>query len=270
MRGGRSRRARDFGPLQAKTLEAVLVQQFQTQFGYQDKLPIARLIVAAVLETIAAFTAPATQLLPGQVLWMAVPHDGGKHARTPMHATPQVPLVLDLVHATDVAALAAGASYATVRRQRQTRLLDQAYAQDGVLAQSDLAVLLLSSLRQVRTDIATVQTREARQLPYRGTVHDLGPTLSHKVAVARLLEAGYLEPQICHMLTPAHSLSAVERYAQTYKHTRTLLAQGLAPTEIAAILQLGERLVAAYIAMVAEHHPEIIAHNPHVAETPDG
>ena len=48
-------------------------------------------------------------------------------------------------------------------------------------------------------------------------VQDIGPTLSHKVEVARLLEAGYLEPEICRKLSPIHCLRSVENYAQTYK-----------------------------------------------------
>jgi hypothetical protein len=260
-----SHRARDFGPLQDKTLRAVLCQQFSNEFGYQDKEPIAQLIVERVLETIAGFTAPATHLVPGQVIWMGVPRDGSKHARTPMRQTPQMPLVLDLVTAADLAALADGESYAQLRQRRVARLLDQAYAQGGVLAQSDLAALLLRSTTGVRTDMAVVQEAEARHLPHRGTVHDLGPTVSHKVEVARLLEAGYLEPEICRRLTPQHSLRAVERYAQTYKNTLKLLDQGLAPQEIAGILGLGQRLLDQYVAMVREHHPEIMAQNPHLS-----
>jgi hypothetical protein len=80
--------------------------------------------------------------------------------------------------------------------------------------------------------------------------------------VARLLEAGHLEPEICRLLSPTHDLRAVENYAQTYKNVLKLLERGFAPGEISGILAIGERLVNAYVEIVREHHPEILASNP--------
>jgi hypothetical protein len=58
----------------------------------------------------------------------------------------------------------------------------------------------------------------------------------------------------------------VERYAQTYKNTLKLLERGFAPSEISGILSISKRLVDEYIAIVNEHHPGIIAANPHLQE----
>jgi hypothetical protein len=65
------------------------------------------------------------------------------------------------------------------------------------------------------------------------------------------------------MLSPAHSLHSVETYAQIYKNTVKLLERGFAPSEISSILSISQRLVNAYIEIVKEHHPEILARNPH-------
>lgn len=100
-------------------------------------------------------------------------------------------------------------------------------------------------------------------MPYRGSVRDLGPTLSHKVDVARLPEAGYLEPEICRKLSPVHDLRSVERYAQTYKNVLKLLGRGFAPTEISGVLSLSNRLVSSYVEIVKEHHPKVLVTKPH-------
>jgi hypothetical protein len=269
MKQRRTHRQRDFAPLQDKTLSNVLRHLFVTEFGYDNKVLFAEAMIQRILTTLEAFVKPAAMLKPGQLLWMAVVRDGHKHAPQAMKETPQVPVVLDLLTDDDLQALSDGQSFISVRRQRHARLLDQALAQGGVLAQTDLAALTLTSQRMVGRDIAHVQQVEKRYLPYRGVVQDVGPTLSHKVEVARLMEAGYLEPEICQLLSPAHDLRSVENYAQSYKNVLKLLERGFAPEEISSILSLSRRLVDQYIQIVKEHHPEIVAGNPHLRQQTD-
>jgi len=261
-----SHRERNYSPLQNKTLNNVLLQQFVNQFGYENKEAFAEIMIERILETVDAFVRPVSLLKPGQMLWMAVPDDGKKHAYKPMSKTPQVPVVLDLVTDEDLQALADGEDFAIIRRRRHARLMDQTKAQTGALAYTDLSAITLTSNTQVRADAAQVEETEDRILPHRGTVHDIGPTTSHKAEVARLLEEGYLEPEICKKLSPVHSLSSVERYAQTYKNSIKLLKRGFSPEEISGILSTSKRLLEEYIAIINEHHPEIIADNPHLQE----
>jgi hypothetical protein len=222
MKQRRTHRERNFEPLRDKTLASVLRHLFVTEFGYDNKVLFAEAMIQRILETLDVFVKPLTILKPGQVLWMAVIRDGRKHAPQAMKETPQVPVVLDLVTDDDLQALSAGESFRNVRRRRHARLLDQALAQGGVLAQTDLAALTLTCESVVGNDIAHLQQTEGRRLPYRGAVQDVGPTLSHKVEVARLLEAGYLEPEICRMLSPVHNLRSVENYAQPRFRTLTV------------------------------------------------
>jgi hypothetical protein len=266
MKQRRTHRARNFGPLQDKTLANILCHLFVTEFGYENKVLFAEAMIQRILETLDAFAKPRSSLKPGQMLWMAVIHDGHKHTLKSMKETPQVPVILDLVTDDDLQALSNGDSFRDLRRRRHARLLDQALAQGGVLAQTDLAALTLTSERVVGRDIVQVQQAGDRRLPHRGSVQDVGPTLSHKVEVARLLEAGYLEPEICRKLSPVHDLRSVERYAQHYKNVLKLLDHGFAPSEISSILSLSMRLVNEYISIVKEHHPEIASGNVHLQE----
>jgi hypothetical protein len=265
----RSDRQETFAPLRHKALFNVLRHLFITEFGYQNKVIFAEAMIERILETLDAFTQPAALLKPGQLLWMAVANDGHKHAHKPMKEIPQVPVILDLVTNDDLQALADGEDYRTVRRQRHARLLDQAFAQNGVLAQGDLAAITLTARTLVRDDMALVQQAERRILPHRGSVQDVGGTLTHKVEVIRLLEAGYLEPEICRKLSIIHDLHSVENYVQTYKNVMKLLERGFAPREVSAILSVDKRLVMAYVPIIREHHPEVLAGNPHFQEPPD-
>jgi len=259
----RSDRQETFSPLRDKTLTNVLRHLFVTEFGYENKVIFAEAMIERTLETIEKFVKPASLLKPGQMLWMAVANDGHKHAYTRMRDIPQVPVVLDWVTDAELEALANHEDFLVVRQRRHTRLLNQTLAQGGVLAQNDLSAFSLINHQTVSDDIAAVQETEGLWLPYRGSVQDVGATISHRVEVARLLEAGYLEPEICRMLSPVHDLRSVENYAQTYKNVTKLLERRFSPTEVSGILSIGLRLVRAYIEIIREHHPEILAGNPH-------
>ncbi len=262
-------RQRVFSSLRDKTLSNQLRQLFITQFGYRDKVIFAEAMIERILDTIAAFTRPASLLKPGQLLWMAVANDGSKHAHQTMKEIPQVPVILDYVTDEDLQALTDGEDYRLLRRRRHARLLDQTFAQGGVLAQGDLSAISLFATRQVRDDLNDIRKTEQRIPPYRGAVQDVGGTVTHKVEVARLLEQGHLEPEICRLLPIFHNLASVENYAQTYKNVMKLLERGFAPTEVSGILHIGLRLVNAYIDIVREHHPEILATNPYLQESAD-
>ena len=266
MKKQRTDRQETFSPMRDKTLRNVLRHQFVTEFDYENKVIFAEVMIERILQTVENFTKPAAMLRPGQMLWMAVPNDGRKHAKKRMRDTPQVPVVLDLVTDEELVALAEGTAYNRIRCQRQTRLLDQAMAQGGVLAQSDLAAITLRHRKQVGKDIATYQKSNGRILPYRGTVHDVGSTMTHKVEVIRLFESGYLEPEICQKLDVSHDLTAVENYVQTYKNVLKLLDKGFSPPDVSGILRISKRLVESYVEIIAEHHPGLLADSKEVQE----
>jgi hypothetical protein len=262
----RTPRHETFSPLRDKTLANVLRRLFITEFGYEKKAIFAEAMIKRILQTIEAFVKPARLLKPGQLVWMAVAHDGRKHARQSMKEIPQVPVILDLVSDKDLERLAEGEDFLTVRRSRHARLLEQTFAQAGVLAQGDLSAISLVSRCSIRRDIGQFQAEGRCILPYRGTVQDAGATITHKVEVIRLLEAGYLEPEICRRLPVVHDLQSVENYVQIYKNVMKLLTRDFTPNEISGILSVSRRLVYAYIEIVREHHPEIIAQNMHLQE----
>jgi len=78
----------------------------------------------------------------------------------------------------------------------------------------------------------------------------------------RLFENGHLEPDICTLLSPTHTLAAVENYVQSYKNVLKLLRREFSPLEISGILPMSKALVATYVEIACEHHPDIVEQNP--------
>ena len=83
-------------------------------------------------------------------------------------------------------------------------------------------------------------------------------------AVVDRLIAGLTD---CHV--PATTcLDRLLDYRDRHGQLEELLEHGLAPSEISGILSISRRLVDEYIEIVKEHHPQIIAQNPHLQEQP--
>ena len=119
-------------------------------------------------------------LQPGQTVWMAVAADERPGYRKSMRQTRQVPVVLTLVNQEDITALKQGAAHQQVLQEAVARVTHEAYQQGGVLSLVDLGLLFARSPNAVREAMILYEERTQQVLPRRGTVHDLGMTVSHK------------------------------------------------------------------------------------------
>ena len=98
----RTHRQEDFSPLRDKSLFNVLRTLFINEFGYENKTVFAEVMIERILQTVEAFSRSKSLLKPGQMLWMAVAREGGKHAGAPMREIPQVPVILDLYRINEI------------------------------------------------------------------------------------------------------------------------------------------------------------------------
>ena len=95
------------------------------------------------------------------------------------------------------------------RRERIPDLCQQALSQGALLTREDLACrLFLVGLRTISRDLAWLRAHDRRPLPLRGTVHDIGPVLTHRVEVVRLALEGKTTSEICTILR--HSPSPLQ------------------------------------------------------------
>jgi len=103
---------------------------------------------------------------------------------------------------------------AAKRRQQIMRMAVEAYEQGALLTQEDLALLLDSNVRTIRSDMSKLREEEQIVVPTRGTVRDIGPGVTHKHKAVQLWLSGKEALEVALRLN--HSLHAVERYIQTF------------------------------------------------------
>lgn len=185
----------------------------------------------------------------GQTLWFAVHMDEKPGPGKTLSKMRVVPTILSITHEEDKQMRINGYSPQEVRRYRVARLLKEAYSQKGVLTQADVAELIGVSAGTISKDIKTYQKEQGVILPYRGTIHDIGPSLTHKKIIIEKYLQGIPTPDISRMTQ--HTEEACDRYIKAFKKVR-MLYDKMKPVEIARIITMSERLVNEYVALIEE------------------
>jgi hypothetical protein len=202
---------RIYGPLLAKTLPNILQQWLATEFPHLGGPKVRELFVTELMRLIETYYVPHQRLQPGQIIWYAVDKTDLPGKGHTMATTRLIPVTLTLVDRQDIEALFNQVSPKIVRRQVVARLHRQAEAQGGVLAISDSSLLLHQSQATIGRDIRLYEQEHHCIIPRRGTLHDLGRSVSHKrIIVKKALQEGKQAPDVA--WETDHTLSCTERY----------------------------------------------------------
>ena len=237
-----------YAPLLDKTLQNALAHRIGKEFPKIGGPRIRQLCAEMILEVVADHVRPREHLSHGQILWMALhkDHPLGRHQR--IADSELLPVVLDVSLPEDIEARLARRSPGETLRRKAVRLCQQAYQQNGLLSNCDLAELLATSDSRIATVLAEHERQTNKPVPRRATVHDVGTSLTHKRIICR---KRYLEgkdvPQIAR--ETYHSQESVDRYLGQYDRVRHCRLQGLSPVETAHALDCSVWLVNEYLAI---------------------
>jgi hypothetical protein len=202
---------RIYGPLLAKTLPNILQQWLATEFPHLGGPKVRELFVTELMRLIETYYVPHQRLQPGQIIWYAVDKTDLPGKGHTMATTRLLPVTLTLIDRQDIEALFNQVPPKIVRRQVVARLHRQAEAQGGVLAISDSSLLLHQSPATIGRDIRLYEQEHQCIIPRRGTLHDLGRSVSHKrIIVKKALQEGKQAPDVA--WETDHTLSCTERY----------------------------------------------------------
>jgi len=245
-------RERVYGPMLAKTLPNVLNRWLAEEFPHLGGPKVRELFVTEVMHLIDAYYVPCQRLKPGQTVWYAVdktdlPHDGRSMAETRL-----LPVILTLVAREDIQSLIQGISLPDVRQQVIARLHQEADAQGGTLAETDSSLLVWQSHGRVSDLIRAYEQAHQCVIPRRGTVHDLGRSVSHKPLIAKkAIQEAKQAPDVAWETT--HSVPSTERYlVDLMRAYISLKRHGMTAEETAFATGMSVSLVKEYAALIDE------------------
>lgn len=238
-----------FEPVHYKTfqgaLEAFFEQECPQLGGFRTRQTLVNIIYSMVLK----FFPETNHLRQGQTVWTTVHKDAkGAYGKT-IKDTALTPVVLTLVQAEDAMERAKGKKLREVKQEAAARLCLEAYAQDGCLTEAELAILLKMSQPTVGKYLKEYEEKNRVVLPRRGTIHDMGPTLTHKKII---IEKLFIEQKTVQqtMRETCHSARAIERYITSFKQILGCYRKGMDIDEISFVVRKTKNLVQEYLDII--------------------
>lgn len=240
-----------YAPLLDKTFENAVSNFISTEFPRLGGPKVIELLVKELKSIVEQYYPPITNLRMGQMLWFAVAKEEKVRYGESMKDLKLRPVVLSVVTYEDIQKRAESVPQKKIRKSVIARVLPEADKQGGTLSETDLSLILSSSLTTINKDITAYEREKNVVLPRRGTVHDLGRSTSHKQIICRKSALDRkAAPDIAR--ETYHSTSAVDRYLCDFERVRFCLKKGLSVGETAFTTQLSKSLVVEYAELIKE------------------
>jgi predicted transcriptional regulator len=236
-------------PTAGKGIESAIKHILTDEYKFLGGERVQEMLAKDMIHLFRQYTRDPWNLEVGQILWFAVDKDEKPGPAKTLAKMRVVPVLLSVIHDDDKFMIAKGYSHNEVRRYKIARILNEAYSQNGVLSQYDVAEILGVSASTICRDIKKYQDENAVILPYRGTIHDIGPSLTHKKVIVSLFLQNVQTPYIARKT--CHTEEACDRYIKAFKKVKMLYGR-IPPLEIAQTTAMSERLVNEYIALIEE------------------
>lgn len=243
-----------FGPQQYKCFEGALFAFFERECPQLGGERTRRVLVQTVADMVRAFYPATGHLKPGQTPWVAVHKDAGPAYAKSITDTKLTPVILDLVQTDEAQKRANGQKLRELKREAAARLFQQAYQQDGVLTNTEVALLLKVSPGTVGNYVAHWETEHNEVLPRRGTIHDMGPSLTHKrIIIHKLFIDQHTVERVARETN--HSFEAIQNYIGTFRQVVLCRKKAMTTDEIAFAIKRTPRLVKEYESII-EHYAQ--------------
>lgn len=246
-----------YNPMLFKTFPGALEAFFAQECPQVGGIRTRQVLVQAVLGMVHEFYPETSHLRQGQIQWVTVDKDETASYGKSMRETRLKSVVLDLVRSRDIEERAGGKRLREIKKEAAVRLFNQADEQNGCMTNAEVAILLKISPPTVGRYVQEHEFETGEMVPRRGTIHDMGPTLTHKKPIIRKL---FLEGKSVGDVSreTRHSPEAIHRYIRNFKQVLLCRQKGLGEQDTAFALSISKRLVREYHALIDEFAQENI------------
>jgi hypothetical protein len=241
-----------FNPQAYKSFSGALEAFFATECPQLGGFRTRQVLVKSISDMVGKFYPETSHMRAGQTLWCTVHKDEFASYGKSMQETRLQPVILGLVGENDAKKRAEGQKLRELKKEAVARLCEQAYSQDGCLTSAELAILLKISPNTVGKYIKEWELEHNEVLPRRGSIHDIGPTLTHKKII---IEKLFIEQKSVQQVSQEtyHSLAAIQRYISTFKQVLLCKQKHMTTDEIAYAVGRTTRLIKEYEAIIEEY-----------------
>ena len=241
-----------YGPQSFKTFEGALDAFFKEECPEYSGPRVRLALVRGISSMVTNYFPETTHLRQGQTVWPTVHRDEKGAYGKQIRDTRLQNVVLTLVSSEDAVKRANGTKLRDLKIEATARLCKESFEQDGVLTNAELALLLKRSPSTVGKYIREWESEHGEVLPRRGTIHDMGPTLTHKRII---IEKLFIDKKTVQEVSREtyHSLPAIQHYIGTFKKVLLCVRKGFKTDETAYAVGITSRLVRQYEEIIEEY-----------------
>ena len=238
-----------YGPASGKSFPSALDSFLAIQLPQAGGPMTRKHLVAELIQLFKQYHPNTERLQQGQMPWVATHKDDKLRFGHSVKSSQLTQVYLTPTPASEISDRANGKKLRDIKIARVASLCQEAYQQDAVLTNAEIAVILKTTAPTVSKYIRTWEEEHATMLPRRGTIHDLGPTLTHKKEICRAI---FLEGKSVTetMRETYHSAQAIHRYISMFKRVLTCRKNGLDHESTRYALHISKRLCQEYFDLI--------------------
>lgn len=234
-----------YGPAAQKTFTGALEAFFASEFPQLAGERARRSVVQGIVEMVHRFFPATSHLRQGQTTWISVAKNEVSSYGKTITETRMVPVIVTLLAEDEAQQRRDGKRLRDLKCEAVARACLEIDQQGGCVTAVELALMFKTTPTTVGKYIAQWEAEHGTLLPRRGTIHDMGPTLTHKKEICRLLFIdGKTVSQVVNLTK--HSPRAIDRYITNFRQVFTCKTKGLTVQETAHATKLSQRLIEEY------------------------
>lgn len=239
-------------PQTFKSFEGALEAFFTEQCPQIGGSMTRRVLVQGISNMVSKFYPETSHLKQGQIVWPTVHKKEKSSYGKSIRNTELTPVILDLIRTEDIVERANGKKLRNIKKEAVARLCKQAFEQDGCLCLAEIAIMLKISVPTVSKYIREWELEHKTVLPTRGSIHDIGPTLTHKRIILYKL---FIEQKSVQQTSREtyHSLQAIQRYISTFRQVLLCMQKQMSTEQIAFATGRTKRLIKEYEQIIEEY-----------------
>ena len=241
-----------YDPQRYKTFQGALEAFFEQECPQLGGARTRMTLVNAIFQMVQSFFPDSSHMKQGQILWTTVHKDEkGAYGKTIKNSR-LTPVVLDLIPPSDIVERANGKKLRDMKKDAAARICQQAFDQEGCMTLAELSLLLKMAPSTVSKYIREYEKEQQLVIPRRGTIHDMGPTLTHKKMI---IEKLFIEQKSVQqvMRETCHSARAIERYITAFRQILLCYNKGMTIKEICYSVRKTPDLVDQYLFLIEKY-----------------
>ena len=238
-------------PQRAKNFDSAIRRFIQSEFPRLGGPKVIDLFCKQIRKFINQFYPKGEYVSFGQLPWCAVAKEDLPGRAKTIAQTKLRAVILSLVEDEDYVTLESKVPFREVTKDRIARVMIKADKNRVELTTTELALMFSYTHTRISQLIAQYEKEHNCILPRRGTIHDMGASVTHKVEICRkkLLE-GKETSDIARECS--HDPLSVDKYLLELHTVNFCRKKGMSKEEISFSIQRSVNLVEEYLKLIKE------------------